>query len=51
MQVRIITDSTADLCSAPRPNLTVVPLTIRFGEQEYLDGVTLSRRGFYEKLV
>lgn len=51
MGVTIITDSTSDLITSPGPGLQVVPLTIRFGEKEYRDGVTLSRREFYEKLV
>jgi DegV family protein with EDD domain len=32
-------------------NLEVLPLTIRFGQEEYKDNVTLSHRGFYEKLI
>ena len=51
MKVRIITDSTADL----RPNLVgvipFVPLTINFGEEEFVDNVTMSRRAFYEHLM
>ena len=51
MKIRIITDSTADLTPEVRCRLTVVPLTIRFGEVEYVDGVTMTHRKFYEKLV
>ena len=47
--VRIITDSTADVTAAVREKLTVVPLTVHFGEEEYVDGVTISHRQFYEK--
>ena len=51
MSVRIICDSTADLNPAIAENIQVIPLTIRFGEQEYIDGVTITKRQFYEKLV
>jgi DegV family protein with EDD domain len=47
----IVTDSTADLGPlAPANDIHVVPLTIRFGNQEYRDGVDLSSAMFYEKL-
>ena len=49
MAIRIITDSASDL--APSPALTVVPLTVTFGETSYLDGVDLSAHRFYELLV
>lgn len=51
MSVRIILDSTTDMTPAVRERVTVVPLTIRFGEDEYIDGVTITRREFYEKLI
>ena len=51
MSVRIICDSTADLNPAIAESIQVIPLTIRFGEQEYIDGVTITKRQFYEKLV
>lgn len=51
MSVRIITDSTVDLPESKRQAVTVVPLPIRFGDDEFLDGVTLTKRQFYEKLV
>lgn len=50
-KIRIITDSTSEI-QAPYPsNLTVLPLSIRFGQEEYLDGVTISHREFFEKLA
>ena len=49
MAIRIITDSASDL--APSTSLTVVPLTVTFGETSYLDGVDLSAHRFYELLV
>ena len=51
MSVKIIIDSTADVTEAVRARVEVVPLTIRFGEAEYFDGVTIGRREFYERLV
>lgn len=51
MSVRIIVDSTADMQPAVKARALVVPLTVHFGEQEYIDGVTISHREFYEKLV
>ena len=51
MAVRIIVDSTADVNEAIRSRLTWLPLTIRFGEEEFVDGVTITNRQFYEKLV
>ena len=51
MNVRIIVDSTADLLPQIRQRLTVVPLTVRFGDEEYIDGVTITQREFYEKLI
>ncbi len=51
MSVRIIVDSTADVTPEVRAKLTVVPLTIFFGEQEYIDGVTINYKEFYEKLI
>ena len=51
MKVRIIVDSTADLPEHVRRQVTVVPLTIQFGGEQYMDGVTITHTGFYEKLV
>ena len=50
-KIRILTDSASDI-TAPYPqNLIVMPLTIHFGSEEYLDGVTIDHKTFYEKLV
>ena len=53
MSVRIITDSASDISQelAAEWNITVLPLKVRFGEEEFLDGVTLSNREFYERLI
>lgn len=51
MGIRIIADSTADIAEELRGRLDIVPLTVRFGAEEYIDGVTITRKEFYEKLV
>ena len=51
MNVKIIVDSTADLTAEAQKCVTVVPLTIRFGEEEYIDGVTIDSHKFYEMLI
>lgn len=50
MNVRIITDSSADLRMGLGAEIPFVPLTINFGEEEFVDNVTMSRREFYEHL-
>ena len=53
MGIRIITDSASDISQerAKEWDVTVMPLTVRFHEVEYLDGVTITPLEFYEKLV
>ena len=53
MSVRIIIDSASDITvdRAKALNLDFLPMKTIFGEEEYLDGVTLSHRDFYEKLI
>lgn len=51
MKTRIIVDSTADLMPAYKERVQVVPLTVHFGDEEYVDGVTIDHKAFYEKLV
>ena len=51
MKVRILIDSTTDVTPDVRERVKVVPLTIRFGDEEYIDGVTITHQQFYEKLV
>jgi DegV family protein with EDD domain len=52
MDIRIVTDSTADIPPerARALGITVVPLTVFFGEEAYLDGVELDNASFYRKL-
>jgi DegV family protein with EDD domain len=53
MAVRIITDSASDIpqTTAKEWGIEVIPLKVRFGEEEFLDGVTLTPHDFYKKLV
>ncbi len=53
MSVRIIIDSACDLTKAQADALqtTFLPLKTIFGEEEFLDGITLSHKQFFEKLV
>ena len=52
MPVRIVTDSSCDLTDAEvaAHGIEVVPLTIRFGDEELEDRTELSVEAFYEKL-
>jgi DegV family protein with EDD domain len=52
MTIRLVTDSTADipLDQARAADITVVPLTVFFGDEAYLDGVELDNASFYSKL-
>ncbi len=51
MRVKIITDSTADTVNEIKERLITVPLTVNFGSEEYIDGVTITHKQFYEKLI
>jgi len=51
MSVKIIVDSTADVVPQVRSRIGVVPLSNHFGDEEYIDGITISSRCFYEKLI
>ncbi len=50
-KIRIITDSASDLRPGTIPGVTVLPITVRFGDREYRDGVDITHREFYEKLI
>lgn len=49
----LVVDSTADLPDdlARDPNLTLVPLTVFFGDEAFLDWVELTPERFYDKLA
>lgn len=49
--VRIIVDSTADLRPQIRNRVGVVPLTVHFGNETYLDGIDMTAKIFYKKLA
>jgi DegV family protein with EDD domain len=51
--VRIVTDSAADIpdALAARSDITVVPLSVRFGEESYRSGEELSADEFWKKLA
>ena len=51
MRVRIIIDSTTDLAPELRGQVEIVPLTVSFGTEEYIDGVTITHEDFYNKLL
>jgi DegV family protein with EDD domain len=53
MAVKIVTDSTSDITSdlAQQLGITVVPLTVFFGHESFLDRVEISTDDFYKRLA
>ena len=53
MAVKIVTDSLSDITSdmAQGLGVTVVPLTVSFGQESFLDRVTMTTDEFYHRLV
>jgi len=51
--VKIVVDSTSDIPAETREKLGIemVPLQVLFGEEAYLDGVTIGPDDFYDKLA
>lgn len=51
--IHIVTDSGSDIppTLAAELGVTVVPLSIRFGDTEYRDGIDLSAEDFYDKMA
>jgi len=51
--VKVVTDSACDLDDkvVAELGITIVPLSIRFGSEEYVDRVNLSPQQFYEKMA
>ena len=51
--IKLMADSACDLeqTEADALGIALMPLSIRFGREEYWDGVTLSHREFFEKLI
>ncbi|MBI4267379.1 MAG: DegV family protein [Chloroflexi bacterium] len=53
MPIKIITDSLSDITSdlAEKLGVTIVPLTVVFGRESFLDRVTITTDEFYDRLV
>lgn len=53
MAVRVVTDSTSDLPEDIRDRLgiTVVPLTVAFGDEVFKDGVNIDAETFFQRLA
>ncbi len=53
MSVRIVTDSVADLPRevVERLGIEVIPMLVRFGEEEFRDGIDMTPDQFYERLA
>lgn len=51
MSIRIITDSASDMSPAEHPALAVLPLSVTFGTDVYMDGIDIDHQRFYEMLV
>lgn len=51
MSVKIITDSSADLMDDIKKQCIIVPLTVCFGDEEFIDGVTIDNEEFYKRLI
>jgi len=53
MAVKIVTDSLSDITSdiAEGLGITIVPLTVLFGHESFLDRVTITTDEFYDRLI
>ena len=51
MSIRLIVDSASDMDNEARSNISILPMTVTFGDKEYKDGVNLSREEFYKLLI
>lgn len=51
MNVKIIVDSTADMRPEIAAKVGIVPLSVHFGDREYVSGVNINPKLFYEMLV
>lgn len=51
MAVQIIIDSTTNYAEGLKGQFIEIPMKVMFGNEEYLDGVNLSKTEFYEKLI
>ena len=53
MAIKVVTDSTSDLPQelADSMGIEIVPLKVRFGDEEFRDGVDISADEFYKRLI
>ena len=51
MSVRIVIDSTVDAAPELAGRFAVVPLTVNFGAQEFIDGIDITHQEFYNRLI
>lgn len=53
MGIRLVVDSTADVTKEIKEkyNIKMVPLSVNFGDDSYLDGVEITAEEFFEKLA
>lgn len=53
MAIKFVVDSATDILpeEAKKLGIEVVPLTVSFNGEEYQDGVTITHKEFYEKLI
>lgn len=51
MAVRIVVDSTVDVNPKIADKISVVPMTVHFGDETYVQGVDITNQQFYEKLI
>lgn len=51
MPIRILTDSASDILAPHRPEISILPMTVTFGDSHFRDGVDLTHKQFYERLI
>lgn len=52
MSIRIITDSTSEIsqAQAKKLNIDIIPMTISFGDENFIDGIDITNKEFYLRL-
>ena len=52
-RIALVTDSTCDIPEEwlKQYQITVIPMTLIFGEEQFLDGIQITPREFYERIV
>ncbi len=50
MSIAVVTDSASDLEQGQIPGISVVPLHLHFGDEQFNDGVTLTKPEFWQRL-